>query len=205
MSEPKKKDAHLWARDPNDWYVEEEWCARRLFDEERFEGPIWDPCAGMMTIPKAAVSAGYDVIGSDLVSRGYGEMAPVNFFSLNAPLKVRGTPARSIVCNPPFGVTEEDVKAGRPIGFVQHALNLAAHKVAMVLPARWLWGDERSRWLEQSQPRRVWLLTPRPSMPPGAVIAAGVKPGGGDKDFLIIVWLRGYEGPFETRWLRRDP
>jgi hypothetical protein len=203
-AEKKAKVAHVWARDPNDWYVEEAWVNRRLFEEERFEGPIWDPAAGMCRMPDAARAAGYDAIGSDLVSRGYGEIGGVDFLSLQQPLKVRGQPARSIASNPPFGICEADIKAGRPIGFVEHALRLAEHKVAMVLPARWLWGDERSRWLEKSNPRRVYILTPRPSMPPGAVIAAGIEPGGGDKDFLIIVWLRGYDGPFETRWLRRD-
>lgn len=50
-----------------------------------------------------------------------------------------------------------------------------------------------------------WLMTPRPSMPPGHVIARGEKPGGGKMDFCWLVWDRSYhQGAPELRWLRRD-
>jgi beta-xylosidase len=67
-------------------------------------------------------------------------------------------------------------------------------KVALLLPATWHLGDKRSRWLETTPLRRIWCLTPRPSMPPGAVILAGETPGGGTQDFAWYVWLRGYDG-----------
>jgi hypothetical protein len=50
----------------------------------------------------------------------------------------------------------------------------------------------------------VWLLTPRPSMPPGEVIARGEKPGGGKTDFCWLVFDRTHSGPPELRWLHRD-
>jgi hypothetical protein len=199
----KKLNAHLWERDPNDWYIEEEWVPRRLFQAERFEGPIWDPSAGKMTIPHAALAAGYEAIGSDLISRGYGEIGGVDFMALRTPLKMHGKAARSIVTNPPFGIADNNYRA-LTAGYVSKALRMAEHKVAMILPANWLFGDDRSRWLEATPLRRVWLLTPRPSMPPGAVIVAGVNPGGGEKDFAVFVWLRGYDGFPEMRWLHRD-
>lgn len=38
-----EKAAHIWERDPNDFYVEEEWCSARLFAEEHFANSIfWD-------------------------------------------------------------------------------------------------------------------------------------------------------------------
>ena len=56
MSDRREKKSHLWARDPNDWYVESKWCAARLFEEELFEGtnhidcqcglrPVWSGSA----------------------------------------------------------------------------------------------------------------------------------------------------------------
>jgi hypothetical protein len=47
----------------------------------------------------------------------------------------------------------------------------------MLLPATWLQGDKRSRWLETTALARVLFITPRPSMPPGAAVMAGQKPG----------------------------
>lgn len=52
--------------------------------------------------------------------------------------------------------------------------------------------------------RRVWMMTPRPSMPPGHVITAGGKITGGKMDYCWLVWEAGYEGEAEIKWLRRD-
>ena len=48
-----------------------------------------------------------------------------------------------------------------------------------------------AHWLERLPIERVWLLTPRPIMPPGSWIAAGNKPGGGTQDFLLDRRARG--------------
>ena len=64
------------------------------------------------------------------------------------------------------------------------------------------------RPLELQEPelplRRIWLLTPRPSIPPGYVIARGEKPGGGKTDFTWLIFERGYTGKAEVDWLHRD-
>jgi hypothetical protein len=61
-----------------------------------------------------------------------------------------------------------------------------------------------ARWLQQTPLAVVWLLTPRPSMPPGYVILAGQKPGGGKVDFCWLVWSHDHVGQPEMRWLHRD-
>ena len=42
---------------------------------------------------------------------------------------------------------------------------------------------------------RIYLLTPRPSMPAAAVIARGELPGGGRMDFAWLVFNHGHSGP----------
>jgi len=42
-----------------------------------------------------------------------------------------------------------------------------------------------AHWLQGTPLRRISLLTPRPSMPPGHIIAAGSKPGGGQDGLLL--------------------
>jgi hypothetical protein len=183
----RKRESHLWQRDEHDWYIEPIWCSARLFEVEKFEGGIWDPACGSGRIPQAAIDAGLEAVGTDLIARW--QRTKVQDF-LQA-----GTGAFNIVSNPPFGIAE---------AFVVHALQLAERKVAMLLPANWVQGDKRSRWLEATPLRRVWFLAPRPSMPPGAALAAGQKPGNGTTDYAWFVWLRGYDGHPEVRWLRRD-
>ena len=47
-------------------------------------------------------------------------------------------------------------------------------------------------------------MTPRPSMPPGGVIKAGGKVGGGKSDYCWLVFQIGYAGEPVMKWLRRD-
>jgi hypothetical protein len=58
-------------------------------------------------------------------------------------------------------------------------------------------------WLACTPLRRVWLVTPRPSIPPHSYLLAGKKPQGGRVDFARLVWERGYRGHPQVRWLPR--
>lgn len=42
----RKRESHLWSRDPHDWYCEPSWVSARLFAMEAFEGRVWDPACG---------------------------------------------------------------------------------------------------------------------------------------------------------------
>lgn len=185
----RKRESHLWSRDPHDWYIEPEWCSARLFEAEAFTGRIWDPACGSGRIVVSARDAGLDAIGTDIVDRGFRQTC-VSFLDCGDECR-----EPNIVSNPPFGIAEK---------FVAHALNLADRKVAMLLPANWVQGDKRSRWLETTPLRRVYFLAPRPSMPPGAAIAAGQKPGNGTTDYAWFLWLHGFDGRPEIAWVRRS-
>jgi len=182
-------NAHAWKREEHEHYVEPHWCSERLFDEEDFSPGIWDPCCGFGRIPDSAVKAGLYGIGTDIVDRGWREFAAIqDFFSGGF-----GFRSPNIVCNPPFNVASH---------FALHALaHDGTRKVAMIFPTARL---NAAHWLKGTPLARVWLMTPRPSMPPGHTITAGQKPGGGKMDFCWLIWERGHEGAAELRWLRRD-
>jgi hypothetical protein len=185
----RKLDAHIWAREAHEHYVEPEWCSRRLIEDEGFEGAIWDPACGFGTICESARKAGHTIVYSDLCDRGYD---PFNMKVIRDFLDCDGKKVENIISNPPFNIADK---------FALHALTLALHKVAMVFPTARL---NAAHWLKGTPLRRVWMMTPRPSMPPGYVIAAGEKPGGGKMDYCWLVWEQGYVGPAEICWLRRD-
>jgi hypothetical protein len=182
----KRVKAHAWPAEADGWYVEPAWCSKRLFDVENFRGlRISDPCCGMGTIPREAVAAGFDSFAADLRLRGYSPGLVEDFLTSDRWHK-------NIVCNPPFHDIER---------FVRHALKVTAHKVAFIVPVARL---PAAHWLRETPLVRIWLLTPRPSMPPGHVILAGEKPGGGTADYGWLVWEQGYTGAPELRWLHRD-
>lgn len=181
-------NAHSWERETHEWYVEPHWCSERLFAVEKFETSIWDPCCGSGRIPEAANRSGLIGLGTDIVNRGWhGQKTTLDFLKATAPL------SENIVCNPPFNV------AGK---FMRHAIDMeGVQKVAMVFPTARL---NAAHWLRETPLARVWLMTPRPSMPPGQSIAAGEKPSGGKTDFCWLVFTKDRIGPADLRWLRRD-
>ena len=91
--------------------------------------------------------------------------------------------AFNVVTNPPFRLAR---------AFVERALTLGAVKIAIIFPTARL---NAARWLKPLPLAKIYLLTPRPSMPPGEVIARGEKPGGGKTDFCWLVFDRTHSGP----------
>jgi hypothetical protein len=178
--------AHIWEREINDHYVEPAWCSKRLFEDEGFDGAIHDPCCGFGTIVAEALRHGLAATGSDLVDRGWHGTRVTDFLAPD------GEGYENIVCNPPFDIAKE---------FALAALARTERKVAMILPTARL---NAAHWLRGTPLRRIWLMTPRPSLPPGHTITAGEKPGSGKMDFSWWVWEQGYQGEAAVNWLRRD-
>jgi hypothetical protein len=195
----KPRHAHNFARDVHGFYVEPTWCAARLFAAESFGAPgarVLDPACGWGRILKAARDAGYTPIGSDIIDRRDDLHAYARFpfsvcdFLTSSPVRS----AWSIVCNPPFDHVRE---------FCERALDAAVYKVAMLVLLRRL---PAARWLQRLPLQTIWLLTPRPSMPPANWITAGNDPGGGTQDFCWLVFdKRAVAGCApRLRWLHRD-
>jgi hypothetical protein len=198
MPDKKVRKSHIWARHPEDWYVEEQWCSVRLFEEVMFEGLIHDPCCGMGRIIQAARDAGYQTSGADIQNRLKGRgLGKVNFTKTSFMTDRKRYD--NIVCNPPFKHINEE-----PYDFMRWALDHAHFKLAVLVPLKWITSDARTRWLEDTTLREVYILTPRPSMPPGTVLDAGEDPGGGREDFCWCVFESPGKRRPALRWMHRD-
>lgn len=183
----RKRNSHIYDRAEDDWYLEPHWVSERLFAVESFDrdSAILDPCCGTGRVADAAKAAGYRVLATDIVDRGYPDCRVQDF------LKRKSAPA-SIAGNPPFDSVE---------AFARHALAIDADKVALIFPVPRL---NAAHWLRELPLCRIWLLTPRPSMPAGSYVLAGGKVGGDRRDFCWIIFERGYRGEPVIRWLHRD-
>lgn len=212
----KPIDARIFEREQHEHYVEQLWCTELLLAAEDFDGQIWDPACGYGTIPRACKAAGYSVIATDIVDRGYGQGGQ-NFLAFSRKLVA---PVDNVICNPPFDLAE---------AFIDQALRFARKKVAMLLPLTFLSSGGRYDDFMGGWPvSRIHFLSTRPSMPPGRFLdpetlrfccndpepkinqangeakyrwRVGDKPAGGTKDFCWVVMTKGHEGPSQNNWL----
>ena len=182
----RPRRSHIFARDRDYFYSEPSWVSERLFAAEMFGGLIWDPARGLATIARAASAAGLSIFASDIADHGYGVRQ--DFLKSTTPT----TDVFNVVTNPPFMLTHE---------FVEHALALGAAKVAIIFPVARL---NAAHWLTTLPFARVWLLTPRPSMPPGRLVANGKKPSGGKTDFCWSIFDRTRTGSPTVAWLHHN-
>jgi hypothetical protein len=105
-------------REKDDYYIT---APEKLLSVEKFDGPVWEPCCGEGHISRVLLDAGYDVVSTDLVDRGYGEPR-VDFL-----LEWR-TLAPNIVTNPPFALIEDFMRTGLAADDRQDGLPRAARR-----------------------------------------------------------------------------
>lgn len=183
---------------PYDWYVDEYWVAHQLvralggFATEKAAGEaIWDPSAGSGRTLISSAEAGLRTFASDIVDRIDPSLfdpafAPAPIFSSADFLETPAAPEPcSIVCNPPYSYIK-----GISEAFVRHALALTSRRVCMVLPVKWPNSQTRFALFTDHPPQAVLVLTQRPSMPPGDMIAAMGRRAfnGGVVDYAWFVW-----------------
>jgi hypothetical protein len=183
----RPKHTHIFDPEPNKCYLEPHWCPQRLFAIEKFPGAVLDPFCGTGRVADAAIAAGYVTKASDIVDRGYRHFNGTQDFLTVDNLD----PTMSIPGNPPF----DDA-------ILRHAISLDPIKMALIWPTARITAAHEI--LAPSSLARVWQMTPRPAMPPLSYIEAGHKPEGARVEHCWLIFERGYQGPIELCWLRRD-
>lgn len=155
---------------------------RALLAVETFDGSIWECACGAGDMSREFEAAGYEVISTDLVGRGYGQ-ARIDF------LMEWQLAAENVCTNPPFKLAEQ---------FVRHALALGARKVAMLVRLHFLEGIERAELFAEFPPARVWVFPWRLCITPGEVKD---DRGGGAIPYAWVIWERGHTGQTVLGWL----
>lgn len=152
---------------------------------EQFDGPIWEPCCGDGAIGRVLSRAGYHVVSTDLIDRGYGH-GGINFLTETTPR------AKHIVTNPPYG---NDL----PRHFIHHALRLTRETggtVAMLLPLDGLAHPSRHALYVGNPPANIYVLDELICQPGGQarITTAQLR-------FCWLVWKPGHQGRPALWWL----
>ena len=184
-----KQKSTSYTRDGLDWYVEPRWCDDLFFTVEKPPGPIWDPASGDGNIPSAAHDAGHRVFATDKVYRVLGEIRESWLDFLKDDIVHIADNAGSIVTNPPYRFASD---------FVVRARQIVPY-VAVLVRLDFLASQRRKQLV--SEAARVWVMSKRPSMPPGQHIIDGGKVGSGQHDYCWIVWDQTHSGQTQIGWL----
>lgn len=166
-----------------DWWITPRWAVEALLERESFPGPVWEAACGDGAMSRVLEAAGYPVISTDLVDRGYGQ-GGCDFLLCDS---TRG--AQSIVTNPPFSIADR---------FMAHALGLGVRKVALFLRLGMLEGQRRGRFYEEHPPSRVWIFSRRVTLSVGGLETPVEE--GGRMALAWYVWER-HHPPSPPRWI----
>ena len=186
-----------YAKEPFAFYPEGPSASDALFRSGLICPPttIYDPAMGCGSVVRMARKNLFHAFGSDL--RQGADFLERQMFAPNGPL--------SVVTNPPYGPLDPEKPKGSRIeeAFVEHALDLGADEVWILMPLPWL--AARVSWLAQTGCEAIYVLRPRLSILPWSKMKAGEWPGGGGKDYAWYRFSPGNAGgPIELFEMHRD-
>lgn len=162
---------------------------RALLSVESFDGDIWEPACGDGAISLELTDAGYEVISTDLIDRGFGTGGQ-NFLKSDTPL------AKHIITNPPYG------KHGLGDAFTRRALihtRKTGGSVAMLFNLRSLAHPDRHAKFIKSPPSAIYILDDLTCWPMGKPTFK--VPLNARQQYCWAVWKPGHVGAPKMWWL----
>lgn len=194
----KSKDRKIYAtlgasnhvdheRQEEDYYATEPKAMELLLEQEQFSPTVWECACGGGHLSRVLESAGYNVISTDLVYRGYGETVPHDFLNDEPIHGFSG----DIITNPPYS---------HALDFAKKALEIVptGNRVAMFLRLQFLEGKQRKEFFAENPPKTVYVSSSR---------LRCAKNGEFDRyaisamAFAWFVWEKGYTGDTVVKWI----
>lgn len=173
-------------RQPHDYYATDPKAMELLLAEESFSPVVWECACGAGHLGKVLEAHGHNVLGTDLVYRGYGERKPADFLATCVD-----DFSGDIITNPPYKYAFD---------FVRKAIEIVkpGNKVAMFLKLQFLEGKARKHFFRDNPPKTVYVFSSR-------LICA--KNGEFEKytssaiAYAWFVWEKGYQGHPIIKWI----
>ena len=145
-------------RAAHDFYPTPPEAVKALLSVEEFEGDIWEPACWDWAISKELQNAGYNVVSTDLIDRGFVNGGS-DFLKSSEPL------AKNIITNPPYG-------SGLADKFVRKALihcRKTGWSVAMLLNLRSIAHVRRTKKFMRTPPAAIYVIDDLKCWPNGKV------------------------------------
>lgn len=173
-------------RQEHDYYATEPFAMELLLQEETFANEIWECACGEGHLGKVLEKHGFDVIGTDLIYRGYGDDEPLDFLTETLD-EFKG----DIITNPPYKYA---------LDFVKKALESVneGNKVAMFLKLQFLEGKSRKAFFMENPPKVVYVSSSRLKC---AINGDFESIGSSAVAYAWFVWVKGFKGDPIIRWI----
>ncbi len=176
-------------RQQHDYYATDPKAIELLLKEETFSPTIWECACGEGHLSKVIEKAGYSVISTDLIYRGYGNPEPIDFLCEREENSFDG----DIITNPPYKYA---------LDFVKQAIKVVKphHKVVMLLRLLFLEGKKRREFFEDNPPKIVYVSSSKLLCAKNGDFEKMIAGGGSAIAFAWFIWEKGYCGDPIIKW-----
>lgn len=174
-----------------DYYATPEESTLKLIEKEKFNGTVLEPCVGgghIAEVLKKTTEA--EVIGVDIVDRGYEGTHLVDFMEYEPSVKIN-----HVVTNPPYSMAQK---------FLERSIDIVEEggKVAMFLKIQFLEGKARKEMFERLPPKKVYVFSERQSpYRNGQKYDENGKKWSSTMCFAWFVWEKGFNGKPQIEWI----
>jgi hypothetical protein len=168
-------------RDPFDNYPTPDYAIIELLKREKFEGSVWEPACGKGNIAKFFPECiATDIRKDDIYGQGN-----VDFFAVNRKVD-------NIITNPPYSLAKE---------FVEHSLQCANKKTAMLLKLSFLESESRHNLFLKTPLKTVYAFSKRLTL----AKESDTRKHSGMIAFAWFVWDKEYTGKPALDWILAEP
>jgi hypothetical protein len=165
-----------------------------LLQKEGLADIVWEPAAGYLNIAKPLLKRGYKIYTSDIFDWHDDIHKIRDFLEFKLPPKPLRGKFYDIVTNPPFSLAR---------AFAEKALELLPNngKLCLLLRLQFLEGIKRNSFFKKFPPKRIYVYSFR--LPRMRRFDFKGKQSGSALCFAWFIFLKGYKGPTEIRWIAR--
>ena len=137
-------------REINDYYATSPKAVLDLLELESFNKNIYECAVGEGHIAKTLEDKGYNVIGSDIINRGYKDTIIRDYLTYNPTKKIN----MDIITNPPY-------KYAREFVIKSNEILEKGNRIAMFLKVTFLEGQARKEMFKKYPPKYVYVFSKR--------------------------------------------
>ena len=176
-------------RDVNDFYATDPIAIDKLASQFELPDKILEPACGSGCLVGRLSELGHEVIASDVVNRGCGEVK--DFFDIKDMPK----DCSCILTNPPYKYA---------LDFIKHSLDILPDNglCVMFLKTQFLEGQRRyDELFSKNPPMFMFQFIKRVLCAKNADFQRMIDGGGSAVSFAWYVWKKGYKGDTIIKWI----